>query len=398
MSGFFGGVVADEPRAALVARDVLSAGGTAADAAVAAYFALAVTLPSSAGLGAAGACLVHDRAQKSLAMLDFRPVAAQSGAVVVPGGPRAMFALHARYGRLRWEQILSPAEGLARFGETVSRAFAQELHAAVDAGVVAPSDLARSFLRDGRQIVVEGDTMYQLDLAAVLALIRIRGPGDFYTGHLAANIERAAEGSIAADDLRGVEPRWQVPHKIGFGNAQLAFVEGPGGEAQARRLEAARAGNGGGALLSRAVTDGSTGFLTYDRQGGAVACAISLGRPFGTGRSLPGLGFMLGVPPTEAARASLESVMMIANENVNEFFFSAVGTGPAGAAAVATAAARVLYGGSGLTEALAAGRAGEADRSRVNMAYCQDGLPVAPATCRAGADPRGHGLAAEADQ
>jgi len=54
----FGGVVSDEPRSALVGRDVLSAGGTAVDAAVATYFAMAVTYPGAATLGGGGICVV----------------------------------------------------------------------------------------------------------------------------------------------------------------------------------------------------------------------------------------------------------------------------------------------------------------------------------------------------
>ena len=57
--GYFGGVAGDEPRAVIVARDVLGDGGTAADAAVALFFAAAATYPTAVGLGAGGTCLVY---------------------------------------------------------------------------------------------------------------------------------------------------------------------------------------------------------------------------------------------------------------------------------------------------------------------------------------------------
>src|SRR5262249_48757175 len=146
VSGFAGAAVADEPRAAVIGRDVLGANGTAADAAVAMYFTLAVTLPSSAALGGGGICLAHDHEKKETLALDFLPRAAPGGGVALPGNARGMAALHARYGRLKWSQLVSPAENLAAAGTPASRALAREVATAGDKLLNDP-EVARIFAR-----------------------------------------------------------------------------------------------------------------------------------------------------------------------------------------------------------------------------------------------------------
>src|SRR3970282_955203 len=115
-----GGVATDEPRAALVGREILSAGGTAADAAGGVSVAVSGAVASLAGLRGGGVCAFHDVRSKRT-----EPLASQATTpgrmsptavypVAVPGFIRGIGALNAKYGRLQWAQLVTPAEQLAR--------------------------------------------------------------------------------------------------------------------------------------------------------------------------------------------------------------------------------------------------------------------------------------------
>ncbi len=228
VEGFAGIVVADEPRAAVLGRDTLGNGGNAIDAAVVMYFTMAVTLPSRAGLGSGGACVVYDSGDNVAEALMFLPEAGASGGVV-PRGPRAMAALHARHGLLRWQQLLTPAENLARFGHPVSRAFARDLAAAGDR-IAADPAIARTFSNNAGQLAKEGDKVVQSDLAAVLGGLRAQGAAYFYSGVFTrrfADAATAAGEAITVEDVRAAVPDFAEPLAVPFGDRTLYFTGPP---------------------------------------------------------------------------------------------------------------------------------------------------------------------------
>jgi gamma-glutamyltranspeptidase/glutathione hydrolase len=227
---FVGGVVADEPRAALVGRDILQAGGSAADAVAAAYFAMAVTLPAVASLGGGGVCVIYDPKLSRSEAIDFVARApAGGGPAAVPANVRGIYALQAKYGKLRWEQVVAPAEGLARFGTTVSRAMANDLAAA--AAAIGADDAARRiFLKADGTPYREGDTIVQRDLSGVLAAIRARGPGEVHGGPAAQTFAAGAAAinvPITVDDLRAVLPAWRPTMTVRYDDITLNFAAPP---------------------------------------------------------------------------------------------------------------------------------------------------------------------------
>ncbi|MBX9945028.1 MAG: gamma-glutamyltransferase family protein, partial [Reyranella sp.] len=232
-STVFAAVSADESRAAEVGRDVLQNGGNAADAAIAMYFTMAVTLPSAASLGAAGACIVHSSKTNAAEAFVFAPIAAPGPVngvpFMVPGGVRALTLMHVRHGQLRWEQTVASAERLARFGTPVSRALSRDFQAG---GSLLGSDreTRRIFAKGGAGTPAEGENLVQADLAGTLGVIRSRGGVEFFQGTLARTLSDQISqmgGSLPLEALRNAVPQAGPPASEAYGRQRVYVAPAP---------------------------------------------------------------------------------------------------------------------------------------------------------------------------
>ncbi|MBN8871606.1 MAG: gamma-glutamyltransferase [Rhodospirillales bacterium] len=431
VKGFLGGVVADEPRAALVGREVLSSGGNAADAAVAVAFALSVTLPSRAGLGGGGACLAYSPDAKSVnggtpeAVL-FTPMAPAGGGgpadrpAAVPMLARGMFLLNARYGTRPIEVPIAKAEELARFGVLTSRALARDV--AVVAGPLFTDPGARAvFSRDG-QPIAEGQQLVQTELAATLAQLRVSGVGDLYQGGLARRLIDASPligGPLQAADLRAGLPKLSAPLVIDARRDKIAFLPPPadGGlgaavafqalqaapndveNATARALAAVASYRAGG-ISPAAILAGqpltaaampplpaSTTFATLDKSGNAVVCALTMDNLFGTGRIFPGTGMVAAASPNSVPPPLLAAALAW-NDRIHAFRAEVGGTGQDGAAtAAAVGMANTLRSNVPMPAPVP-------DPGRANVIACSGYLPPNTDSCGWAVDPRDSGMAA----
>jgi len=402
---YIGGAAADEPNAVVTARDVLAHGGNAADAATALGFMLSVTLPSRASLGAGGACLAYQPGENSPnhgapEVIAFMPVAGGGGGErpgAVPMLARGLYLLSARYGSQPFSQMVAPAEAAARLGTPASRALARDVAAV--AGPLAGDDQAAAIFVPNGTPVAEGQKIIQTDLGAMLAQISTRGVGDFYQGLTAHTFAEAASGvggGVRFENMRAALPALATPANVTSGSDTVALLPAAedggavaagmqyGGDPTAALNASTAAVASSRGVSSLPALPASTSFVVIDHKGGAVACALSMGNLFGTGRIAPGSGILLGASPA-ARPAPIYAAAIAWNSGQHAFKAAVAGSGQNSAGAAV-----------GMT--LSAALAGNAtpvgpEPGRANVAVCSKYLPGDQSSCHIVADPRGFGLA-----
>jgi gamma-glutamyltranspeptidase/glutathione hydrolase len=221
-------VTTANPLASEAGLEILRAGGSAVDAAIAAVLVLNLVEPQSAGIGGGGFLLTYDARNRRVRAYDGRETAplgvdprqfvGQDGApagfmdaviggqsVGTPGLLRMLELAHARSGKLAWKRLFSPAIRLAREGFLLSPRLHALLTAAAPA-LVTMEPAASYFLQGGAAKPV-GTTMINAPLAEVFERIADGGADVFYTGALAEDVAAAARtasrrgGTLQASDL-----------------------------------------------------------------------------------------------------------------------------------------------------------------------------------------------------
>jgi len=212
-----------------VSESILRQGGNAVDAAIAAGFALAVTLPEAGNIGGGGFMLIHMNGED--AFIDYRekaPLAAdrdmyldENGDVIeaaskighlsvgVPGTVAGFWEAHRKFGSLPWRDLVMPAVKLA------------------EEGFIVPEKLGGGMLSYGLEQyagktnfadyfgdMTAGKLHQQPELALTLRRIAEHAMDGFYRGETAALIVAEMErgnGLITLEDLDRYAAKWREP-------------------------------------------------------------------------------------------------------------------------------------------------------------------------------------------
>jgi gamma-glutamyltranspeptidase/glutathione hydrolase len=238
-----GMVCTSQPLASQVGLDVLKAGGSAVDAAIAANAALGLMEPVSCGIGgdlfaivwsakdqklyglnASGRSplsLSYDQMKAELAKLGRTTIPSRGLLPIsVPGAVDGWFELHGKFGKLPMRDVLAPAIRYAREGFPVSELIAYYWAASVRNAQAdkLPGAFLATFAPGGRAPAC-GEVFRNPALADTYALLADKGRDSYYRGEIADKIDafmRANGGFLRKADFEKHTSTWVEPVSVNY--------------------------------------------------------------------------------------------------------------------------------------------------------------------------------------
>ncbi|WP_296600527.1 gamma-glutamyltransferase family protein [Phenylobacterium sp.] len=242
--GLHGAAATAHPLATQAAIDMLRAGGSAVDAAIAANAVLGFGEPISCGIG--GDCFVmlwdpktkkvvglngSGRSPRGLSLETVRSRATDKGmipsygaiSVSVPGAVDAWWSLHQRYGKLKWKDLFAPAiahceEGAPMIQNTAFYVEASNRNFSRSKAIEEIDNFRKVWIQHGRT-PREGEIFRNPGLGRTYRLIAEGGGRAFYEGEIAETIERYFKrigGWMTKADLAAHHSEWVEPRSIDY--------------------------------------------------------------------------------------------------------------------------------------------------------------------------------------
>jgi len=229
----------NHPLATQIALDILKKDGSAVDAAIAANAFLGFADPGMNGIGgdlfaivwdpsseqlhglnASGKSpegLSFDRLKKEVA--DGKSYTTGPLSVTTPGCVDGWFALHEKFGKIPFKDLMEPTINYAREGVPISSETADYFKMAEPSLKASnnPNFKAVFFLNE--QFPRKGDIFKNPDLANTLELIAKKGRDGFYAEQVAKAIEKHLKergGYLTAEDLAENQSEWIDPVSINY--------------------------------------------------------------------------------------------------------------------------------------------------------------------------------------
>lgn len=242
--GQHGMVCTSHPLATQIGLDVLKAGGSAVDAAIAANAALGLMEPVSNGVGGDLFAIVWDAKTRKLyglnasgrspLGLNYEQMKAELAKtanpdhipprgflpISVPGAVDGWFALHGKFGKLPMKDLLAPAIRYANEGFPVTQYIAYLW--GIGVRYAKADKFPGAFLEvyaPGGQAPREGEIFKNPALAHTLGLIAEKDRDVFYQGEIADKIDafmRANGGFLRKADFEHNEPTWVEPVSVNY--------------------------------------------------------------------------------------------------------------------------------------------------------------------------------------